>query len=212
MQLQQAVERFNMTADNIYNWDEKGFVIGQAAATRRIMSKAAVRSGRVPYACQDGSREFISLLACISVTGEALPPALIYKGEYLQDTWLDDFDTSSAKAHFAVSPNGWSSHVHGLDWLQSVFERYTKEEVSRSRRLLIVDGHSSHVNLEFLDACDRRRILVLILPPHSTHRLQPLDVKLFAPLASFYTKGLNDLIHESHAMVSMTKRSFWHVF
>ena len=75
-----------------------------------------------------------------------------------------------------MSPNGWSSHVHGLDWLQSVFERYTKEKVNRSRRLLIVDGHSSHFNLE----CDRRRILVLVLPPHSTHRLQPLDIKLFA--------------------------------
>ena len=86
MQLEQAVERSNMTADNVYNWDEKGFVIGQAAATRRIMSKAVFCSGRVPYACQDGSREFISLLACISATGEVLPPALIYKGEHLQDT------------------------------------------------------------------------------------------------------------------------------
>ena len=45
------MERFNITADNVYNWDEKGFLIGQASATRRIMSKAAVRSGRIPYAC-----------------------------------------------------------------------------------------------------------------------------------------------------------------
>ena len=82
----------------------------------------------------------------------------------------------------------------------------------RSRRLLIIDGYSSHVNLEFFNACDQRCILVLILPPHFTHRLQPLDVKLFAPLASLYTKGLNDLIHESYAMVSITKRSFWLVF
>ena len=206
------MEDYNITAENVYNWDEKGFLIGQASATRRIMSKAAVRSGRIPYACQDGSREFISLLACISATGKALPPALIYKGEHLQDTWVDDFDTSSQQAHFSTSPNGWSSHAHGLDWLTSVFERYTKDKCGRGRRLLIVDGHSSHVNLAFLDACDKRRILLLVLPPHSTHRLQPLDIGLFAPLARYYTNQLNDLMLNSLGLVSISKRIFWKVF
>ena len=50
-QLQAAIERFNITADHIYNWDEKGFIIGHASAVKRIMSKHAVRSGRIPYAC-----------------------------------------------------------------------------------------------------------------------------------------------------------------
>ena len=95
------------------------------------MSKAAVYTGRVPYACQDGSREFISLLAYINATGKALPPALIYKGEHLQDTWLDDFNTCLTNAHFAVSPNGWSSYVHSLNWLQLVFKRYTKDKAGR---------------------------------------------------------------------------------
>ena len=52
----------------------------------------------------------------------------------------------------------------------------------------------------------------MILPPYSTHKLQPLDVSLFSPLATFYTNGLNDLMFKSLGMVSMSKRSFWKVF
>ena len=68
-------------AENLYNWDEKGFLIGYASVTHRIMSMEALKNGRIQYACEDGSREFISLLACISADGTALPLSLIYKGE-----------------------------------------------------------------------------------------------------------------------------------
>lgn len=68
------------------------------------------------------------------------------------------------------------------------------------------------MNLQFIETCDRLRILLLILPPHSTHRLQPLDVSLFAPLARFYTNNLNTQMANSLGMASMSKRSFWGVF
>ena len=77
----QGIEKYNITAENLYNWDGKGFIIRQASATKRIMSAEALQSGRIVSASQDSNREFISLLACISADGTALPLALIYKGE-----------------------------------------------------------------------------------------------------------------------------------
>ncbi len=68
-----------------------------------------------------------------------------------------------------------------------------------------MDGHSSHVNLGFLDYADQNQILVVILPPHSTHRLQPLDVGLFSPLATYYTNELDKLIADSQGFTRMTK-------
>jgi hypothetical protein len=35
----------------------------------------------------------------------------------------------------------------------------------RDRRLLIVDGHSSHVNLSFIEYADANRILLAVFPP-----------------------------------------------
>jgi hypothetical protein len=66
--------------------------------------------------------------------------------------------------------------------------------------------------MKFLDAADRLRIIVHIMPPHSTHRLQPLDVGLFSPLANAYNPELNNFMHSSLGMVDMTKRLFYPMF
>ena len=76
-----AIEKYNLTAKNIYNWDKKGFLIGIYRALKRIITKVAYKSSRVKKAIQDRSREFISLLACVLAIGRRLPIALIYKGE-----------------------------------------------------------------------------------------------------------------------------------
>ena len=71
----------------------------------------------------------------------------------------------------------------GLEWLTTVFDRHTKAKARHCRdyRLLITDGHGSHLNLTFLDRCEARRIVVEArrivvapFPSHSTHRLPPL--------------------------------------
>jgi hypothetical protein len=182
-------------------------------AVKRIMTRSAYDSGRVRSAKQDGSREFISLLATICADETHLPPALIYQGSSgdLQDTWTDDL-VPQDEAFFACSHNGWSNNEYGLNYLKQIFDPYTKAKAGRARRLLIVDGHASHVNWEFLQTCDRLRILVCILPPHTTHRLQPLDVSLFQPLATAYSKGINTLMHNGESHVHITKSLFWPLF
>ena len=60
--------------------------------------------------------------------------------------------------------------------------------------------------------CNKLRILVMILLPHSTHRLQPLDVGLFLPLATVYSQEITHIIQKSGGIVSLTKRTFWACF
>jgi hypothetical protein len=80
------------------------------------MTRQAYESGRVNSARQDGSREFISLLAFICADGTTSPPALIYKGASgdLQNTWVGDV-TSNDEAYFGSSSTGWSSNDFGLE-------------------------------------------------------------------------------------------------
>jgi hypothetical protein len=180
---------------------------------KRIMTLAALKSGRVTKSRQDGSREFISVLACISATGRAIPPLLVYPGasQDLRASWVEDI-TADSGVHFTKSSNGWSSNKIGRSWLEQVFERYTKPKRATTKRLLIVDGHSSHVNMEFVDWADRHNIILLILPPHTTHRLQPLDVGLFQPLSTAYSKEIDLLMNNGKGMVSMSKALFYSMF
>jgi hypothetical protein len=195
--------------------DEKGFLQGFAHAVKRIMTRKEYDSGRVRSNRQDGSREFITLIAAICADGTPIPPALIYKGASgdLIDSWVDDIGAGD-EAFFSSSPTGWSNNEFGLEWLRKCFHLSTiaKAEKARYRRLLVVDGYFLHVNMAFLDTYDQLRIILLILPPRTTHRLQPLDVGLFGPLASYYSFEINELMRKSGGLVQFTKRTFWGCF
>ena len=68
------------------------------------------------------------------------------------------------------------------------------------------------MNLPFIKYADANRILLAVFPPHLTHRLQPLNVRLFLPLATYYSQAINKLLSESQGLVRITKRDFWPLF
>ena len=57
-----------------------------------------------------------------------------------------------------------------------------------NRRLLIVNGHGSHVKSPFIAFCIAHLIVLMILPSHSLHKTQPLDVGIFGPLKHYLAK------------------------
>jgi len=54
-----------------------------------------------------------------------------------------------------------------------------------------MDGHSSHVNIEFVKFCWLKKIIPIYLPPHSTHLLQLLDLVIFLVLKRLYLSKVN---------------------
>jgi len=53
-------------------------------------------------------------------------------------------------------------------------------------RLLLLNSHNSHTTWQFQHYCLTNRILLHILPPHTTHWTQPLDVGVYGPLGHYY--------------------------
>jgi hypothetical protein len=121
---------------------------------------------------QDGNRKWVTLLACVCASGEALPPALIYQGiAGIQSSWTDEVETGKHRIFSSNSPSGWIYDNLGLAWLEQVFDRHTKVKARRGWRLLILDGHGSHLTPDLIDYCDANRVLLAVFPPHSTHSL-----------------------------------------
>jgi len=54
--------------------------------------------------------------------------------------------------------------------------------------LLVLDGHSSHKSLEAVELARRSGVTMICLPPHTTHRMQPLDLTVFGPLKKNYSR------------------------
>ena len=57
--------------------------------------------------------------------------------------------------------------------------------------LLILDGHKMHTNnLLFIEMARANFVTVICLPPHCSHRMQPLGVSFVKPLMTYYTQAV----------------------
>jgi hypothetical protein len=133
------------------------------------------------YEAQPGRQEWVTVIECISATGEKIPPLVIFKGKNLLTTWLPQ--PLPWGWLFSCNESGWTSNYHGMKWIEH-FEAKTQGNLRSSDeyRLLICDGHDSHISANLVNFCIRKHIDLILLPPHSSHLLQPLDVAIFGPL------------------------------
>jgi hypothetical protein len=212
--LQRKIAEYKVDAEHTYNMDEKGFMIGITTRAKHVFSRRMWEKGEVKASLQDGNRAWITLLACVCGDGSALPPSLIYESanSTIQSSWVEEIQSGEHSVLVSSSPSGWTNNDIGLAWLEQVFDRFTKEKARRKYRLLILDGHGSHVTMDFINYCDQNKILLAIFPPHSTHTLQPLDVVMFKPLSTAYSKELTTHLHNGQGLSVIKKSDFFHLF
>lgn len=106
-----------------------------------------------------------------------------------------------AEALYKCSLNGWIDEKIFCDWLTH-FRNHatpTKDEPV----LLIVDNHSSHITLKSYEFCKENHIVMVSIPPHSSHKIQPLDVVFYGPLKAEYRIQCN-LFMKAQLMKSIT--------
>lgn len=191
-------------------------MIGKIKQYRRIFTQEAFRSGRRLGVDEDGSRDWITLLATICADGSRGRAMLIYpsNASAVQDTWLSGVDPAQEEVSFTASASGWTNDALALLWLDD-FDKTSRAKMapdSRDYRLLIVDGHGSHVTLDFFEKCYQKRVILAVFPPHATHRLQPLDVGMFRPFAMKYSLFLEQWRSDRNYYCRFTKRDFYQVF
>ncbi|KAJ4437521.1 hypothetical protein ANN_17666 [Periplaneta americana] len=75
-----------------------------------------------------------------------------------------------------------------IEWLEH-FCQHVKASLE-DKVLLVLDGHSSHKNLVVLEYAKTNGVIMVCLPPHCTHRMQPLDVAFFGPFKIFYDQEI----------------------
>jgi hypothetical protein len=181
--------------DDIYNFDETGFRLGQAGNHHVVTT--ADRKGR-PTLIGSDSSEWVTIIACVNARGWQVPPFVIFKGVTLNKTY---FEGLPPRWTLACSENGWTSNALGLRWIEH-FHRHTQQATKGVKRLLVLDRHGSHLTPEFDQYCKDHNIVTLCLPPHSSHRLQPLDVSCFGPLKTAYTARLERLFRASYYIIT----------
>lgn len=171
--------KYDIANEDIYNMDEKGVMKGIGDSAKVIIS----RKDKEAFTNQPGNREWVSIIEYIGINSYSLLLYIIFQGQRIQHSWIDE--KIDDKFVIQVSPNGWTDQEIALSWLQH-FDHYTKLQTHGKYRLLIVNGHTNHVSYKFIKYCTDHDIVLLYLPPHATHVLQPLDIGIFSSLAKAY--------------------------
>ena len=77
-----------------------------------------------------------------------------------------------------------------------MFNPQTKERAGTKPRVLVCDGFQTHETIEVLDFCLKRNIRLCRLPSHTSHKLQPCDIRVFGPLKGAYRDEAEKLYQE----------------
>ncbi|KAJ8887693.1 hypothetical protein PR048_013911 [Dryococelus australis] len=90
---------------------------------------------------------------------------------------------------------GWITQVLIAEYSEQ-FYKFVKPS-KESPVLLIVDNHSFHISLAAVNSCREDGTAMVSLPPHCSHKLQPLDTSFFGPLKTYYTTACENWMFNS---------------
>ena len=158
--------KFGILDEDLYNFDETGFMMGQITAS--IVVTGADRDGKRKKV-QPGNREWVTLIQGVCSDGWCVPPFIVVKGAYHLTNWYVD-STLPRDWVIKPTPNGWTDNETGLDWIRH-FNKHTASRVTGRYRLLVIDGHESHVSAEFQAFCKEKNIIAVFISPHSSYLL-----------------------------------------
>lgn len=172
--LSQLYERHNflLTPTSIYNMDETGVKTSASKPPKLISVKGKKQVGVISSA-EKG--ELTTIICCVNAAGSFVPPAFIFgKRKKVGERMLDSGPIGSKGW---CSDSGWINAEIFLEWLK-FFIRVVRPSIEQPV-LLILDNHNSHLNLNAIELAREKGVVMLSVPPHTTHKLQPLDVTVF---------------------------------
>jgi hypothetical protein len=171
--LGKVFQKHPFKATRVFNMDETG--ISTVQKPGKVLAPKGQHQVGSATSWERGRN--ITVVCAVSASGIYIPPMFIYPRKRMSPQLEKG---GPAGAIYRCSHNGWSNEDLFNDWLKHFKEnaKPTKEDPV----LLIMDNHGSHISLESYEFCRANYIHVVSIPPHTSHKLQPLDLAFYGPL------------------------------
>ncbi|KAA6372363.1 MAG: hypothetical protein EZS28_032108 [Streblomastix strix] len=143
----------------------------------------------------DRSEPRMSNIIDVALSGRYLRPFLISKEEMSEQELLKNHIVQNQNVQVITSTSCMMNSNLMLVWVRDTVVPYVnnvrkeKKLSTRAEAVLIVDNASSHCNKLVKDLLKANHIILLTMPPHSNHFLQPCDVGVFGALKLAYQQG-----------------------
>lgn len=166
--------------NEIYNMDETALTTVQGSS-KVIAEKGQRQVGQVTSS-ERGT--LVTMCGAINALGNCVPPLLIFPRVHFKDFMLKN---APPGAIGAATPTGWISSEVFLLWMRHfiAFSKPTRNEPV----LLLMDNHEAHLSYEVIKLAKDTGVILFTLPPHTSHKLQPLDKCVYGPLKRYYNEA-----------------------
>lgn len=178
-----VLKRYNFRPEQIYNFDETG-VTTVMNPPKVLADKRQRQVGQITSAERG---QLVTLGGAISATGNFIPPVYIFPRAKYNPSFINGAPEGSLGL---VSKSGWINSKLFIEVLKHI-QRHTR--CSKDNHiLLIMDNHESHISIEAIEYEREHGIVFLSLHPHTSHKMQPLDVGVFSSFKIKCRTAIND--------------------
>ena len=168
---------FNCDETNIQLCPDTGKVVG-------------IKGWRNIYEVGPGpEKSTLTFVGTFNAAGDIVTPTLIYP--YLR---IPKDIVFNVPEHFFVSntDSGWMTSPAFFEFVANAFHPWLIKNKIKLPVIFFVDGHKTHQTLQLAQFCEDHQIILYLLPPNTTHLLQPADVSAFKPLKSYWKTEVHE--------------------
>lgn len=178
------LEENKYSDDFIINADESPCKFNDKEVRKLLMSSKSTKQGRM----NTPKGHLRTILPFVAASGKVWMVVLIYKEMSNTDTSKGSSipvvtklrqTRSDTPTYYATTANGFITNVLWKQIIDALVERIHSVSATQPA-LLLLDRHSTHLELSSCKHMVDNNIQPLYLPAHTTHLLQPLDDVIFA--------------------------------
>ena len=114
----------------------------------------------------------------------------------------------SSGANGTVTDSGLSNRQVFESYLNNHFLKYVQGRDKDEPILLHYEGHRSHISLTLVNWAKENNVVLFVLPAHTSHALQPLDIGCFGPFKKIYNAEYHKFIRDN----SLSKVTEYNVY
>ncbi|XP_072392501.1 uncharacterized protein [Diabrotica undecimpunctata] len=184
-QLTNVCTRYQFPPERIWSIDETGLTTVHKPA-KIIAVKGSKRVGKITSAERG---ELVTVCTGINSAGSHIPPYMIFLRKNWQDRYLSHAPPGSNATTY---PSGWMTYSGFLKFFEH-FVRLAQPSLDQ-KHLIVMDNHESHCSLEAVNYARDNGIVFLTIPPHTSHKLQPLDREVFGLLKTYYSQAASNFM------------------
>ena len=167
--------------DCVLNYDETA--IGDDAGDPVVITR---KTAKTPRAVLNNNRSNRSVMFSVTADGTCLAPFVCTKTKFKEEE-IAAF--SPPHCFYGTSKSGWFTMPVFDAWFEAVVVPWAASKGQR-KKMIIGDNLSAHLSPVTLKRASEVGVFFRLLPPNTTHFLQPLDVAFFAPLKRAWKEQL----------------------